>query len=69
LPFLGDPTRRPAAIFKKRCNNQGNTTRVASLIVNSKEYTVTVKASPAGDGTVGGGIFAEGSTSMLLHFH
>jgi hypothetical protein len=49
--------------FNNTTNNQGNTTRVATLVVNPKEYTVTVRASPAADGTVsGGGAFAEGSS-------
>jgi hypothetical protein len=49
--------------FNNTTNNQGNTTRLATLIVNPKAYSVGVKASPAGDGTVsGGGAFAEGSS-------
>jgi hypothetical protein len=35
-----------------------STSRVATLVVNPKEYTVTVRASPAADGTVSGGAFA-----------
>src|SRR5262252_6336494 len=49
--------------FYNTTNNQGNTTRVATLIINPKQYTVTVGASPAADGTVsGGGAFAEASS-------
>jgi hypothetical protein len=33
--------------FTNTTNNQGNTTRVASLVVNPKEYKVTVRASPS----------------------
>ena len=52
--------------FYNTTNNQGTTTRVATLIVNPKEYTVTVRASPAADGTVsGGGTFAEGSSHTV----
>jgi hypothetical protein len=49
--------------FNNTTNNQGNTSRIATLIVNPKEYLLTVRASPAADGTViGGGTFAEGSS-------
>jgi Divergent InlB B-repeat domain/Viral BACON domain len=48
--------------FYNTTNNQGNTTRLAALTVNPKQYTITVRASPSADGTVsGGGTFAEGS--------
>jgi len=44
----------------------GDTTRLATLIVNPKEYRLTVSASPPVDGTVsGGGTFAEGSSQTL----
>jgi hypothetical protein len=49
--------------FYNTTNNQGNTSRVATLIVSPKQYVVTVRASPSADGTViGGGTFAEGSS-------
>jgi hypothetical protein len=49
--------------FNNPTNSQGNTTRVATLIVNPKDYKLTVEASPRADGTVtGGGTFAEGSS-------
>jgi hypothetical protein len=49
--------------FNNTTNNQGNTTRLATLTVNPKQYTVTARASPSGDGTVsGGGTFAEGTS-------
>jgi hypothetical protein len=53
--------------FYNTTNNQGNTTRVATLVVSPKQYTVTVRASPAGDGTVsGGGTFVEGSSVAVM---
>jgi virginiamycin B lyase len=52
--------------FNNTTNNQGNTTRVATLIVNPKEYTVTVRASPSADGTVtGGGTFVAGNSTTV----
>jgi hypothetical protein len=46
--------------------NQGNITRVATLIVNPKKYSLTVSASPSTYGTVsGGGTFAEGSSRTV----
>jgi hypothetical protein len=49
--------------FNNTTNNQGNTTRVATLNVNPKEYTITVRGSPSADGTVsGGGTFVGGSS-------
>ncbi len=41
--------------FNNTTNSQGNTTRLATLNVTPKEYTIKVSASPAADGTVGGG--------------
>ena len=41
--------------FNNTTNGQGNTTRLATLNVTPKEYTIKVSASPAADGTVGGG--------------
>jgi hypothetical protein len=52
--------------FYNTTNNQGNTTRVSTLIVNPKEYELTVEASPRADGTVtGGGTFAEGTSHTV----
>jgi hypothetical protein len=46
--------------------NQGDVTRVATLIVNPKKYTLTVSASPRADGTVSGaGTVAEGSSHTV----
>jgi uncharacterized repeat protein (TIGR02543 family) len=53
--------------FNNTTNGQGNTTRVATLIVNPKSYKVTMDASPPADGTVsGGGTFAEGSSHTVM---
>jgi hypothetical protein len=47
-------------------DNQGNTTRIATLTVNPKEYTITVRGSPSADGTVsGGGTFTEGGSNTV----
>jgi hypothetical protein len=52
--------------FYNTTNNQGNTTRLATLTVNPKQYKITVEASPKPDGTVsGGGTFAEGSSNTV----
>jgi hypothetical protein len=52
--------------FNNTTNSQGNTTRVATLTVNPKEYKLTVEASPRADGTVsGGGTFAEGTSQTV----
>jgi Divergent InlB B-repeat domain len=59
---LGPNTYIDNIDFYNTTNNQGNTTRVATLIVNPKQYKLTLSASPRADGTVsGGGTFAEGS--------
>jgi Divergent InlB B-repeat domain len=48
--------------FNNTTNGQGNASRVATLTVNPKQDTITVKPSPSADGTVsGGGTFAEGT--------
>jgi probable HAF family extracellular repeat protein len=48
--------------FYNTTNSQGNTTRLATLTVVPKQYTITVRASPSADGTVSGsGTFAGGS--------
>ena len=60
---LGPGTYTDNIGFNNTTNNQGNTTRVATLIVNPKPYRLSVSASPATYGTVsGGGTFAEGSS-------
>jgi hypothetical protein len=52
--------------FNNTTNSQGNTTRVATLIVNPKEYTITVRGSPSADGSVsGGGTFPEGTSHTV----
>jgi hypothetical protein len=52
--------------FNNTSNGQGNTSRVATLTINPKDYKVTVQASPASDGTVsGGGEVAEGSSTTV----
>jgi uncharacterized repeat protein (TIGR02543 family) len=53
--------------FNNTTNGQGNTTRVATLIVNPKPYKLTVDASPPADGTVsGGGEVPEGSSITVM---
>jgi hypothetical protein len=52
--------------FDNTTNNQGNTTRVATLTVNPKQFKIAVDASPKADGTVsGGGTFAEGTSQTV----
>jgi Divergent InlB B-repeat domain len=52
--------------FNNTTNGQGNTTRVATLTVAPKQYTIAVSASPSADGTVsGGGTFAGGSPQTV----
>jgi hypothetical protein len=52
--------------FDNTTNGQGSTSRAATLIVNPKEYKVTVRASPSADGTVSGsGTFSEGSSNTV----
>jgi Divergent InlB B-repeat domain len=52
--------------FNNTTNSRGNTTRVATLTVAPKQYTVAVSASPRGDGTVsGGGTFLGGSSQTV----
>jgi antibiotic biosynthesis monooxygenase (ABM) superfamily enzyme len=52
--------------FNNTTNNAGDTTLLATLTVNPKEYKLTVEASPRADGTVsGGGKFAEGSSQTV----
>jgi hypothetical protein len=63
---VGPNTYTGNIAFNNTTNNQGNTTRVATLIVNPKQYRLTVSASPTTYGTVsGGGTFAEGSSVMV----
>ena len=52
--------------FNNTSNNQGNTTRTATLTVNTANYTIAVSASPAAGGKVsGGGAFAAGSSRTV----
>ena len=52
--------------FNNTTNNQGNTTRIATLIVIPKQYKLSVSASPTSYGTVSGaGTFAEGSSHTV----
>jgi hypothetical protein len=52
--------------FNNTTTNQGNTTRVATLNVNPKEYTITVRGSPGADGMVsGGGTFTAGTSQTV----
>jgi hypothetical protein len=52
--------------FNNTTNNQGSTTRVATLTVSPKQFKITVEASPKTDGTVGGGgTFAEGTSHTV----
>jgi subtilase family serine protease len=52
--------------FNNTTNSQGNTTRVATLTVAPKQFTVAVSASPSADGTVsGGGAFMGGSSQTV----
>jgi hypothetical protein len=63
---LGPSTYSDNIDFKNTTNNQGNTTRVATLVVNPKQYKLSVTASPTADGTVSGaGTFAEGSSHTV----
>jgi hypothetical protein len=60
---LGPGTYTGNIGFNNTTNNQGNTTRAATVIVNPKQYRLSVTASPTADGTVSGaGTFAEGSS-------
>jgi hypothetical protein len=60
---LGPSTYTDDIGFNNTTNNQGNTTRIATLIVNPKPYRLSVTASPATYGTVSGaGTFVEGSS-------
>jgi hypothetical protein len=64
---LGPSTYTDNIDFNNTTNNQGNTARVATLIVNPKQYTLTLRASPTAAGTVsGGGTFAEGSSRTVM---
>jgi hypothetical protein len=53
--------------FNNTINSQGNTTRLATLTVTPKEYTIKVSASPTTDGTVsGGGAFLGGTSQTVM---
>jgi Divergent InlB B-repeat domain len=63
---LGPSTYTDNIGFNNTTNNQGNTTRAATLTVNPKPYTITVRASPSTYGTAnGGGTFAEGTSHTV----
>jgi hypothetical protein len=63
---LGPSTYTDNIGFNNTTNGQGNTTRVATLIVNPKQYKLSVSASPPAYGTVSGaGTFAEGSSTTV----
>jgi hypothetical protein len=63
---LGPSTYTDNIGFNNTTNNQGNTTRVATLIVNPKQYKLSLSASPPADGTVSGaGTFAEGTSQTV----
>jgi hypothetical protein len=60
---LGPGTYTDNIGFNNTTNNQGNTTRIATLIVIPKQYKLTASASPTTYGTVSGaGTFTEGSS-------
>jgi hypothetical protein len=64
---LGPGTYTDDIGFNNATNNQGNTTRIATLIVNPKQYKLTVSASPTTYGTVSGaGTFTEGSLATVI---
>jgi hypothetical protein len=48
---LGPSTYTDNIDFNDTTNNQGNTTRAATLTVNPKDYKLVVSASPSADGT------------------
>jgi hypothetical protein len=63
---LGPSTYTDNIGFNNTTSSQGNTTRVATLVVNPKQYRLTVSASPPAYGSVsGGGTFAEGSSRTV----
>jgi Divergent InlB B-repeat domain len=63
---LGPSTYTDNIDFYNTTNSQGNTTRVTTLIVNPKQYKLTVSGTPSADGTVsGGGTFAEGTAHTV----
>jgi hypothetical protein len=64
---LGPGTHANNIAFNNTTNSQGNTTRVATLVINPKQYKLSVTASPTADGTVSGaGTFAEGSSVTVI---
>jgi hypothetical protein len=63
---LGPGTYTDNIGFNNTTNGQGNTTRVATLMIIPKQYKLSVTASPATYGTVsGGGTFTEGSSRTV----
>jgi Divergent InlB B-repeat domain len=63
---LGPGTYTGNIGFNNTTSNQGSTTRAATLTVNPKQYTLTVRALPSTYGTVsGGGKFAEGTSHTV----
>jgi YVTN family beta-propeller protein len=52
--------------FYNTTNGLGNTTRIATLNINPKQFKITVDASPKADGTVsGGGTFSQNSSQTV----
>jgi hypothetical protein len=52
--------------FTNATNNQGSTTRTATLIINPKQFTITLRTSPSADGIVtGAGKFPEGTSHTV----
>jgi hypothetical protein len=65
-PSLQPDTFINSISFYNTTNNQGNTTRLATLTVNPKQFKISVRASPSADGTVSGsGTFAEGTSQTV----
>jgi len=52
--------------FNNTTNSQGNTSRVATINVTPKQFTIKVSASPASEGTVSGGGTFTGGTQQTV---
>jgi hypothetical protein len=52
--------------FTNGTDNQGSTTRTATLMVNPKQFKITLMASPIADGTVTGAGTFPGGTSQTV---